>query len=192
METHQQLPYMHYHGTLSRLKKKIYDKIDFVWGTRLFQDKTGEAISKGKCQWFENCFTTQYYCSFITRNNTHSHTHIHSLTNNTNACHGANAHSISHRWKLSFPSAEAWGNVFTPANRAWSPSPPSLWLCVSTWSVCAHMCLPVKAGRLCHCTSKALETNSLRTEGALEVEVCPCWPKRCGENTILPLKNNLC
>lgn len=37
-----------------------------------FQDKTGKAISKGKC--FENCFEPEYHCSYITRNDTRIHT----------------------------------------------------------------------------------------------------------------------
>ncbi len=76
----------------------------------------------------------------ILQETTHPRTYTHSLTNNRHACHGANAHLISHRWKLSFPSAEASGNVFTPANRAWSPflSLP-LPMCELMEFVCAHV-----------------------------------------------------
>lgn len=81
----------------------------------------------------------------------HTHKYTHSLTNNTNAHHSTNSHSISHRWKLSFPSAEASGNVFTPANRAWSPF---LFLSLSL-AMCEYVCVCVRA-HLCRCANKAL------------------------------------
>lgn len=116
---------------------KLYNKTDFP----LFPGQNGQSNLRGKVSVFRTA-SQQNITVAILQETTHT-CHIDALSQ-TIHMHTINAHSISHRWKLSFPSAEASGDVFTPANRAWSPFLLfSLVMCEHMECVCTHTCAGV-------------------------------------------------